>query len=40
MKKILVLFERSGAVSVPFRQAGYDVTTIDIVPHLVDNKHQ
>lgn len=39
MKKILVLFERSGAVSVPFREAGYDVTTIDIVPHLIDNEH-
>lgn len=39
MKKILVLFERSGAVSVPFRQAGYEVTTIDIVPHMIDNVH-
>lgn len=39
MKKILVLFERSGAVSIPFREAGYEVTTIDIVPHLVDNEH-
>lgn len=37
--KILVLFERSGAVSVPFRAAGYDVTTVDIEPHLVDNEH-
>jgi len=37
--KILVLFERSGGVSVPFREAGYDVTTIDIAPHMVDNEH-
>lgn len=39
MKKVLVLFERSGGVSVPFREAGYDVTTVDIEPHMVDNKH-
>ncbi len=39
MKKILVLFERSGAVSIPFREAGFDVTTIDIEPHLKDNEH-
>lgn len=37
--KILVLFEVSGGVSVPFREAGYDVTTIDILPHNVDNEH-
>ncbi len=37
--KILVLFERSGAVSVPFRNAGFDVTTIDIEPHFIDNEH-
>lgn len=36
-KKILVLFEVSGAVSIPFRQAGFDVTTIDILPHTKDN---
>lgn len=39
MNKILVLFETSGAVSVPFREAGFDVTTIDILPHMVDNEH-
>lgn len=39
MKKILVLFERSGGVSIPFREAGFDVTTIDIEPHFVDNDH-
>lgn len=39
MKKILVLFERSGAVSVPFRKAGYEVTTIDIEPHFIDNEN-
>ena len=39
MKKILVLFETSGGVSVPFREVGYDVTTIDILPHRVDNEH-
>lgn len=38
MNKILVLFETSGAVSTPFREAGYDVTTIDILPHKVNNK--
>ena len=38
-KKILVLFEVSGAVSIPFRQAGFDVTTIDILPHTKDNKN-
>ncbi len=37
--KALVLFETSGAVSVPFREAGWDVTTIDILPHKVDNEH-
>lgn len=37
--KILVLFERSGGVSVPFREAGFDVTTIDIEPHMIDNEH-
>ena len=39
MCKILVLFETSGAVSIPFREAGFDVTTIDILPHNVNNKH-
>lgn len=39
MIKILVLFEISGGVSVPFREAGFDVTTIDILPHKVDNEH-
>lgn len=40
MKKVLVLFERSGAVSIPFREAGFDVVTVDIFPHMVDNsKH-
>lgn len=34
MKKVLVLFERSGAASIPFREAGFDVTTIDIEPHM------
>ena len=36
---VLVLFERSGAVSIPFRKAGFNVTTIDIEPHLIDNEH-
>lgn len=36
---VLVLFETSGAASVPFRQAGCNVTTIDILPHKVDNSH-
>ncbi len=39
MKKILVLFETSCAISVPFRNAGYEVTTVDILPHKVDNEH-
>lgn len=39
IKKILVLFETSGAVSIPFREAGFEVTTIDILPHRVDNEH-
>lgn len=39
MKKVLVLFETSGAVSIPFREAGFDVTTIDILPHSIDNVH-
>ena len=39
MCKVLVLFETSGAVSIPFREAGFDVTTIDILPHNVNNKH-
>ena len=39
MKKVLVLFERSGGVSIPFREAGFDVTTVDIEPHMVDNEH-
>lgn len=38
-KNVLVLFERSGAVSVPFREAGFNVITVDILPHLVDNSH-
>lgn len=38
-KNILVLFETSGGVSVPFRAAGFNVTTIDILPHKVDNIH-
>lgn len=37
MNRVLVLFETSGAVSVPFREAGYDVTTIDILPHKINN---
>lgn len=37
--KILILFETSGGVSVPFRQAGFDVTTVDLLPHKVDNDH-
>ena len=37
--KVLVLFETSGGVSVPFREAGFDVTTVDILPHRVDNEH-
>lgn len=36
---VLVLFERSGGVSIPFREAGFDVTTIDIEPHFKDNEH-
>lgn len=39
MKKVLVLFETSGAVSIPFREAGCEVLTIDILPHQVDNAH-
>ncbi len=39
MKNILVLFETSGAVSIPFRENGCNVTTIDILPHKVDNKN-
>lgn len=39
MKNILVLFETSGAASVPFREAGFNVTTIDILPHKVDNEY-
>ncbi len=39
MKKILILFETSGGVSVPFREYGFDVTTIDILPHKIDNIH-
>lgn len=39
MKNVLVLFERSGGVSIPFREAGFNVTTIDIEPHMVDNEH-
>ncbi len=39
MKKVLVLFETSGAVSVPFREAGFDVVTVDILPHKIDNEH-
>lgn len=39
MKNILVLFETSGAVSVPFRKLGFNVTTIDILPHKVDNSN-
>lgn len=39
MPKLLVLFERSGAVSIPFREAGFDVTTVDLYPHLKDNTH-
>lgn len=38
-KKVLVLFETSGGVSIPFREAGFDVITIDILPHKVDNIH-
>ena len=38
-KKILILFETTGGVSIPFREAGYDVTTIDILPHRKDNEH-
>lgn len=38
-KEVLVLFETSGGVSVPFREAGFNVTTIDILPHKVDNEH-
>lgn len=37
--KVLVLFETSGAVSIPFREAGFEVTTIDILPHKVDSQH-
>lgn len=36
-KSVLVLFEQSGAVSIPFREAGFNVTTIDICSHMVDN---
>lgn len=36
---VLVLFETSGAASIPFREAGCNVTTIDILPHKVDNEH-
>lgn len=39
MCNVLVLFERSGGVSVPFREAGFNVTTIDIEAHMVDNEH-
>lgn len=39
MKKVLVLFEQSGAASIPFREAGFEVTTIEIVPHQIDNVH-
>ena len=28
-----------GGVSVPFREAGFDVTTVDILPHKIDNTH-
>ena len=37
MKNILILFETSGGVSIPFRNNGFNVTTIDILPHKVDN---
>lgn len=39
MKKVLVLFETSGGVSVPFREAGFEVTTIDILPHKINNDY-
>ena len=39
MPKLLVLFERSGAVSIPFREFGFDVTTVDLYPHFIDNVH-
>lgn len=39
VKKVLVLFETSGAVSVPFREFCFDVITIDILPHMIDNEH-
>lgn len=38
MKKVLILFETSGAVSVPFLEYGFDVVTIDILPHRVNRK--
>lgn len=35
---ILILFETSGALSIPCRNAGFNVTTIDILPHQVCNE--
>lgn len=37
MKKVLILFETSGAVFVPFKLAGFDVLTIDLLPHRACN---
>ena len=37
MSNILVLFETSGSVSIPFREAGHNVITIDILPHQKNN---
>lgn len=37
MKNILVLFETSGAVSIPFKQAGFNVITVDLLKHQIDN---
>lgn len=39
MPKLLVLFETSGCVSIPFREAGWEVLTIDILPHKKNNNN-
>lgn len=37
MIKVLILFETSGAASIPFFESGCSVTTVDILPHKVKN---
>lgn len=39
MGNILVLFEVSGAVSIPFRENGHTVTTVDLLPHQKNNEN-